>query len=72
MSPASSRVPSRTLVLEFRLGLGSLVPQALLVILQLDPRPSGDVEHAPDGDDGRQEDDRVEDGETLKRKQLGF
>ena len=64
MPPAPGRVTTRPFVLKLGLGLGSLIPEALLVVLELDPGPAGDVEHAPDGDQGRQEDDGVEDDEA--------
>ncbi len=66
VSPASSRVSSRSFVLKLRLGLRSLISQAFLIILQLHPRSAGHIEHAPDGHHGRQEDDGVEDDQTWK------
>ncbi len=46
--------------------LGVLVPETLLVLLELDPRPAGHVPRAVDGGQRRHEDDAVADHQSWK------
>ena len=59
--PTPVGISSRPFVLELcPLGFGAvLVPDALLVLLQLDPRPARHVERAPDRHQRREEDDHI-------------
>ena len=74
MPPAPVWIAPGPLVLElgpFAVGLGAavLVPQTLLVLLELDPGSSGNVEGAPDRDEGREEDHHVANDQGWKKEE---